>query len=69
MLSEYLNTKLEDLYFSQEHGWIDFTFKKYYLDAILFPFYIGSTICPKAGSPSIAVPAFEQAKNIGKAQS
>ncbi|MGG3521400.1 amidase family protein [Bacillus pseudomycoides] len=53
---EYLNAKLEDLYFSQEQG-IDFALKKYDLDAILFPSYIGSTICAKAGYPSIAVPA------------
>lgn len=31
--------------------------KKYNLDAILFPSYIGSTICAKAGYPSIAMPA------------
>lgn len=55
--SEYLFAKLEDLYFSQHHGGIDFTLKKYNLDAILFPSYIGSTICAKAGYPSIAVPA------------
>lgn len=54
--SEYLNARLEDLYFSQEQG-IDFAFKKYNLDAILFPSYIGSTICAKAGYSSIAVPA------------
>jgi amidase len=53
---EYLNAKLEDLYFSQEQG-IDYALKKYNLDAILFPSYIGSTICAKAGYPSIAVPA------------
>ncbi|KQL34288.1 amidase family protein [Psychrobacillus sp. FJAT-21963] len=53
---EYLNAKLEDLYFSQEMG-IDYTLKKYNLDAILFPSYIGSTISAKAGYPSIAVPA------------
>ncbi|MGE1166146.1 amidase family protein [Peribacillus simplex] len=53
---EYLNAKLEDLYFSQEQG-IDFTLNKYNLDAILFPSYIGSTICAKAGYPSIAIPA------------
>ncbi|MDM5292986.1 amidase family protein [Peribacillus simplex] len=53
---EYLNAKLEDLYFSQEQG-IDFALKKYNLDAILFPSYIGSTICAKAGYPSIAIPA------------
>lgn len=53
---EYLNAKLEDLYFSQEQG-IDFALKKYGLDAILFPSYIGSTICAKAGYPSIAIPA------------
>ncbi|MGB5945920.1 amidase family protein [Paenisporosarcina sp.] len=55
--SEYLFAKLEDLYFSQQHGGIDFTLKKYNLDAILFPSYIGSTLCAKAGYPSIAVPA------------
>ncbi|QED48923.1 amidase family protein [Cytobacillus dafuensis] len=53
---EYLNAKLEDLYFSQEQG-IDYALKKYDLDAILFPSYIGSTLCAKAGYPSIAVPA------------
>lgn len=53
---EYLNAKLEDLYFSQELG-IDYALKKYDLDAILFPAYIGSTICAKAGYPSVAVPA------------
>lgn len=52
---EYLNAKLDDLYFSQMG--IDFTLKKYDLDAILFPSYIGSTICAKAGYPSIALPA------------
>jgi amidase len=54
--AEYLNTKLEDLYFSQQQG-IDYSLKKYGLDAIVFPSYIGSTICAKAGYPSIAVPA------------
>jgi amidase len=52
----YLLSKLEDLYFSQDQG-IDLALKKYNLDAILFPSYIGSTICAKAGYPSIAVPA------------
>lgn len=54
--TEYLVAKLEDLYYSQEQG-IDFALKKYDLDAILFPSYIGSTICAKAGYPSIAIPA------------
>ncbi|MEK5215765.1 amidase family protein [Psychrobacillus sp. FSL H8-0487] len=53
--SEYLNAKLDDLYFSQSG--IDFALKKYDLDAILFPSYIGSTIFAKAGYPSIALPA------------
>ena len=53
---EYLNAKIEDLYFSQEQG-IDYALKKYDLDAIVFPSYIGSTISAKAGYPSIAVPA------------
>ncbi|MFJ7826496.1 amidase family protein [Psychrobacillus sp. NPDC096623] len=53
---EYLVAKLEDLYYSQEQG-IDYALKKYDLDAILFPSYIGSTICAKAGYPSIAIPA------------
>ena len=52
---EYLNAKLDDLYFSQSG--IDIALKKYDLDAILFPSYIGSTICAKAGYPSIALPA------------
>ena len=53
---EYLVAKMEDLYYSQEQG-IDFALKIYDLDAILFPSYIGSTICAKAGYPSIAIPA------------
>lgn len=53
---EYLLAKLEDIYYSQEQG-IDLALKKYDLDAILFPSYIGSTICAKAGYPSIALPA------------
>jgi amidase len=53
---EYILARLEDLHFSQEQG-IDFALQKYELDAILFPSYIGSTICAKAGYPSIAVPA------------
>jgi amidase len=53
---DYLLSKLEDLYFSQDQG-IDLALEKYNLDAILFPSYIGSTICAKAGYPSIAVPA------------
>ncbi|WP_427138861.1 amidase family protein [Psychrobacillus psychrodurans] len=53
---EYLLAKLEDIYYSQEQG-IDLVLKKYDLDAILFPSYIGSTICAKAGYPSIALPA------------
>ncbi|MBB6453181.1 amidase [Salirhabdus euzebyi] len=54
--SEYLKAKVEDVYFSQEEG-IDYALEKYGLDAILFPSYIGSTICAKAGYPTIAVPA------------
>ncbi|UOE94709.1 amidase family protein [Alkalihalobacillus sp. LMS39] len=54
--SEYLNAKIEDLYFSQELG-MDYALQKHQLDAIVFPSYIGSTICAKAGYPSIAVPA------------
>lgn len=53
---EYLIANLEDLYFSQELG-IDYALKKYTLDAILFPAYIGSIISAKAGYPSIAIPA------------
>ena len=53
---EYLTSKIEDLYFSQEQG-IDYALEQYKLDAILFPSYIGSTISAKAGYPSIAVPA------------
>lgn len=53
---EYLKAKLEDVYFSQEQG-IDFALKKYDLDAILFPSYIGSTICAKAGYPTVALSA------------
>ena len=53
---KYLHAKLEDLYFSREQG-IDYTLNKYQLDAILFPSYVGSTICAKAGYPSIAVQA------------
>lgn len=63
---EYLHAKLEDLYFSQEQG-IDFALKKYQLTAILFPSYIGSTICAKAGYPSLAVPAgfMENGRSFG----
>lgn len=53
---EYIQARIEDLYFSQEHG-IDLALKTYNLDAILFPAYIGSTISAKAGYPSIALPA------------
>ncbi|SOC44545.1 amidase family protein [Ureibacillus acetophenoni] len=53
---DYLLSKLEDLYFSQNEG-IDFALEKYNLDAILFSSYINSTISAKAGYPSIAVPA------------
>ncbi len=51
---EYLNAKIEDLHYSQEQG-IDYALKKYNLDAIVFPSYIGSIISAKAGYPSIAV--------------
>lgn len=53
---EYLNAKLDDVYYSQVQG-LDYTLKEYDLDAILFPSYIGSTISAKAGYPSIALPA------------
>ncbi|MEH7884299.1 amidase family protein [Bacillus sp. JJ1609] len=53
---EYLLSKLEDIYYSQEQG-IDYALRKYGLDAILFPAYICSTICAKAGYPAITVPA------------
>ncbi|MGD6879633.1 amidase family protein [Bacillus infantis] len=53
---DYLLSKLEDLYFSQDQG-IDLALEKYSLDSILFPSYIGSTISAKAGYPSIAIPA------------
>lgn len=53
---DYILAKLEDVYLSQEQG-MDYVIKKYNLDAILFPSYIGSTLCAKAGYPSIAVPA------------
>ncbi|MDE5415118.1 amidase family protein [Alkalihalobacterium chitinilyticum] len=52
----YINARLEDLYFSQEQG-IDYALKQNHLDVILFPSYVGSTLCAKAGYPSIAVPA------------
>ncbi|MFS0781976.1 amidase family protein [Bacillus sp. 1P06AnD] len=52
----YLKARLDDLHYSQNQG-IDYTMRKYNLDAILFPSYIGSTISAKAGYPSIAVPA------------
>lgn len=52
----YLKARVEDLFFSQNQG-IDYALQKYNLDAILFPSYIGSTICAKAGYPSIALPA------------
>ncbi|MGE8205322.1 amidase family protein [Heyndrickxia sp. NPDC080065] len=53
---EYLLAKIEDLYYAQDKG-IDEALKKYDLDAILFPAYVGSTISAKAGYPSIALPA------------
>lgn len=53
---EYLLSKLEDIYYSQEQG-IDYALRKYGLDAILFPAYICSTICAKSGYPAITVPA------------
>lgn len=53
---EYIQAKIEDIYFSQQEG-LDYALKKDKLDAILFPSYIGSTICAKAGYPSIALPA------------
>ncbi|MEH7444993.1 amidase family protein [Bacillus sp. JJ1122] len=53
---EYLLSKLEDLYYSQEQG-IDYALREYGLDAIIFPAYICSTICAKAGYPAITVPA------------
>ncbi|MBK3496412.1 amidase [Viridibacillus sp. YIM B01967] len=53
---EYLNARLEDIYFSEQQG-IGYALEKYDLDAILFPSYIGSTISAKAGYPTIAVPA------------
>ena len=52
---EYLNARLEDIYFSQEQG-IDFALENIILMRF-FPSYIGSTICAKAGYPSIAIPA------------
>lgn len=48
------------MYYAQEEG-IDYTLKKYGLDAIVFPAYLNSTISAKAGYPSIAVPAGYQA--------
>lgn len=53
---DYLQAKLEDLYFSQVEG-IDFALKNKQIDAIVFPSYIGATISAKAGYPSVAVPA------------
>lgn len=53
---EYINSKIDDVYYSQVHG-LDYSLSKYNLDAILFPSYIGSTISAKAGYPSIALPA------------
>ncbi|WP_336883782.1 amidase family protein [Priestia koreensis] len=58
--ADYIHAKLEDLYYAQEEG-IDYTLKKYGLDAIVFPAYLNSTISAKAGYPSIAVPAGYQA--------
>ncbi|MCM3240537.1 amidase family protein [Heyndrickxia oleronia] len=54
--SNYLLAKLEDLYYARDKG-IDEAIETYQLDAILFPAYVGSTICAKAGYPSIALPA------------
>lgn len=52
----YIKALEEDYYHSTEQG-IDYAFKEYKLDAILFPHYIGCSIPAKAGYPSIAVPA------------
>ncbi|WP_314591101.1 amidase family protein [Paenibacillus terrigena] len=53
---EYILEAIADLYYSQNMG-IDHALKKYGLDTILFPSYVGADICAKAGYPSIAVPA------------
>jgi amidase len=54
--AEYLQARVEDIYFAGTEG-IDAALKKYDLDVILFPWYVGATISAKAGYPSIAVPA------------
>jgi amidase len=54
--TEYLNTRIEDLYYSQTDG-IDHALDTNKLDAILFPAYAGSFISAKAGYPTIALPA------------
>ncbi|GGG59432.1 amidase family protein [Paenibacillus radicis (ex Gao et al. 2016)] len=53
---KYTLESITDLYYSQNMG-IDYTLKKYGLDAILFPSYVGADLSAKAGYPSIAVPA------------
>lgn len=53
---EYILESISDLYYSQNMG-IDHALKKYGLDTILFPSYVGADLCAKAGYPSIAVPA------------
>ncbi|MBD8499691.1 amidase family protein [Paenibacillus arenosi] len=53
---QYLLESITDLYDAQHSG-IDYALKKYHLDAILFPAYVGADISAKAGYPSIAVPA------------
>ena len=69
MISEYFNAKLEDLYFPQEHGGIDFTLKKYYLDAILFPFILSQQFVLKQDLLLLLFLHLNKLQNIGKVQS
>ncbi|WP_025688355.1 amidase family protein [Paenibacillus zanthoxyli] len=53
---DYLLESIMDLHLAQNEG-IDYAIKRYQLDAIMFPAYIGADICARAGYPSIAIPA------------
>ncbi|AIQ11798.1 amidase family protein [Paenibacillus durus] len=53
---DYILESIMDLHLAQNEG-IDYAIKRYQLDAIMFPAYIGADICAKAGYPSIAIPA------------
>ncbi|AKG33727.1 amidase family protein [Paenibacillus durus] len=53
---DYILESIMDLHLAQNEG-IDYAIKRYQLDAIMFPAYIGADLCARAGYPSIAIPA------------